>query len=272
MAKTLKLISSQGSSAFYTGKIADKLVAEMERGNGLITAEDLASYSVVERQLVRGSYRGYDVASMPPPSSRGVHLIQMLNILEGWELAQLGHNSAEYLHRLIETARRAYADRSEYLGDPDFYNVPVSALTDKSYARELREGIDLNKAADSAEIAPGSNLPEESPQTTHFSVWDKHGNVVSNTYTLNFSYGSGIAVPGTGFLLNNEMDDFSAKTGVPNAFGLVGGNANAIEGGKRPLSSMTPTLLFKDGKPLIATGSPGGSMILPRKYKVCCSA
>lgn len=262
LAWTLKQIARQGAKGFYRGAVADRIVAEMERGNGLITHEDLAGYKVVERQPVSGSYRGYQVVSMPPPSSGGVHLIQMLNMLEGWELNALGHNSAAYIHALTEVMRRAYADRSKYLGDPDFYDVPVNALLDKAYAGKLRKGIDLAKATPSQDVGPSLELPEESPQTTHYSVWDGQGNVVSNTYTLNFSYGSGISVTGAGFLLNNEMDDFSAKPGVPNAFGLVGGVANAIEPGKRPLSSMTPTLVFKDGKPWLATGSPGGSTII----------
>ena len=262
LANTLKQIASKGSDAFYRGKIAQQIVAEMEQGGGLITLADLANYRVVEREPVIGSYRGYQIASMPPPSSGGVHLIQMLNILEGYDLKSLGHNSAAYLHRLIETMRRAYADRSEYLGDPDFYPVPVEKLIDKDYAAILRSGINLNKASKSSDIGPALKLSEESPQTTHYSVWDKQGNVVSNTYTLNFSFGSGISVSGAGFLLNNEMDDFSAKPGVPNAFGLVGDEANAIEPRKRPLSSMTPTLVFKEGKPVLATGSPGGSTII----------
>lgn len=199
---------------------------------------------------------------MPPPSSGGVHLVQMLNILEGWHLGQLGHNSADYIHRLVESMRLAYADRSEYLGDPDFVAVPVAKLTDKAYAAHLRSRISLDQATPSAEIAPGLAAYEESPQTTHFSVWDEQGNVVSNTYTLNFSYGNGMAVSGAGFLLNNEMDDFSAKSGVPNAYGLIGNDANAIAAGKRPLSSMTPVIVFKDGKPVLVTGSPGGSRII----------
>ncbi|WIO75509.1 gamma-glutamyltransferase [Porticoccaceae bacterium LTM1] len=262
LAKTLKQIAKKGAAGFYEGEVADQIVDEMERGNGLITHEDLKNYRVVERKPVTGSYRGYQVASMPPPSSGGVHLIQMLNILEGWELNKLGHNSAAYLHALTEVMRRAYADRSKYLGDPDFYDVPVEKLLDANYATTLRESIDLAKATPSPLISPGLDLPKESPQTTHFTVWDKQGNVVSNTYTLNFSYGSGIAVEGAGFLLNNEMDDFSSKPGEPNAYGLIGGEANSIEPRKRPLSSMTPTIVFKDGKPWLATGSPGGSTII----------
>ncbi|OUS18453.1 gamma-glutamyltransferase [Gammaproteobacteria bacterium 50_400_T64] len=262
LAATLDKIARQGKDGFYKGEVADKIVAEMGRHGGLISLADLANYKVIEREAVTGTYRGYTIAAMPPPSSGGVHLVQMLNVLEGWELDKLGHNSADYLHRLIETMRRAYADRSEYLGDPDFHPVPVKALTDKAYAKTLRAGIDLNKASASSDIAPGLKQPYESPQTTHFSVWDDAGNVVSNTYTLNFSYGSGIAVEGAGFLLNNEMDDFSAKPGEPNAYGLIGGTANAIEPNKRPLSSMTPTLVFKQGKPVFTTGSPGGSTII----------
>ena len=262
LAATLKQIGNTRGESFYTGSIAKKIIAEMQKQGGLISAEDLAAYRVVERKAVTGTYRGYDIAAMPPPSSGGVHLVQMLNILEGWQLPTLGHNGANYLHRLIESMRRAYADRSEYLGDPDFNPVPIAELTDKKYAAKLRDSIDLGTATPSGDIKPGLDLPEESPQTTHFSVWDKHGNVVSNTYTLNFSYGSGIAVTGAGFLLNNEMDDFSAKPGVPNAYGLVGGEANAIEPRKRPLSSMTPVMVFKDGKPVLTTGSPGGSSII----------
>ncbi len=262
LAHTLRLIATRGSDGFYRGETADKLVAEMGNGRGLITHQDLANYRVVERMPVSGTYRGHDIVSMPPPSSGGIHLVQMLNILEGWDLSALGHNSASYLHRLIESMRRAYADRSKYLGDPDFHPVPVAGLIDKKYATQLRAGINLNQASASVDIAPALKLAPESPQTTHYSVWDKEGNVVSNTYTLNFSYGSGISVPGAGFLLNNEMDDFSAMAGVPNAYGLVGDEANAIAGGKRPLSSMTPTLVFKNGKPVLATGSPGGSTII----------
>lgn len=265
LANTLQIISDKGKEGFYKGSIADMIIAEIKHGNGVMTHEDLANYRVVERKPVIGTYKGYTIASMPPPSSGGVHLIQMLNILEGWDLKQLGHNSGAYLHRLIETMRRAYADRSQYLGDPDFFPVPVSILTDKAYAAKLRGEIETNRASISSQIKPGVILPKESPQTTHFSVWDSAGNVVSNTYTLNFSYGNGIAVEGAGFLLNNEMDDFSAKPGVPNAYGLIGDEANAIEPRKRPLSSMTPTIVFKDLKakePVMATGSPGGSTII----------
>jgi len=262
LARTLRAIATGGRQAFYEGEIAARIVAEMAAHDGLITAADLAGYRVVERAPVQGSYRGYRIAAMPPPSSGGVHLVQMLNVLEGWDLAAQGHNGAAYLHRLIEAMRRAYADRSRYLGDPDFVPVPVAELTAKSYGARLRAAIDLERATPSSAVAPGLEVQPESPQTTHFSVWDRQGNVVSNTYTLNFSYGSGIAVAGAGFLLNNEMDDFSAQPGAPNAFGLLGGDANAIAPGKRPLSSMTPVILFRDGRPVLATGSPGGPVII----------
>jgi gamma-glutamyltranspeptidase/glutathione hydrolase len=199
---------------------------------------------------------------MPPPSSGGVHLIQMLNMLELFPLAKLGHNGADGLHLMAEAMKLVYADRARHLGDPDFWAVPIKGLTSKAYAKSLAAGIDPRRARPSVQISHGDPAPYESNETTHFSVMDGAGNVVSNTYTLNFSFGTGIVAPGTGILLNNEMDDFSAKPGVPNAFGLVGGEANAIQGGKRPLSSMTPTIVFKDGQPLLATGSPGGSRII----------
>lgn len=262
LAATLERIANDGLAGFYAGKTAELITAQMQQSQGLITKKDLLQYRVVERQPVTGQYRGYTVASMPPPSSGGVHIVQMLNMLEAWDLASLGHNSAAYLHRLIEVMRRAYADRSRHLGDPDFHTVPLKTLTAKGYAQQMRQRISLNKARRSRHVAPSVIPAKESPETTHFVVWDKQGNVVSNTYTLNFSYGSGIAVSGAGFLLNNEMDDFAAKPGVPNAYGLVGGKANAVEPYKRPLSSMSPTLVLKDGKPIIATGSPGGSTII----------
>ena len=247
--------------------LRDKIVAAMEAGGGIITHDDLKNYTVVEREAVSGTYQDYKVVAMPPPSSGGVHVVQMLNVLEGWDLKAIGHNSAAYIHRLTETMKYAYADRSKYLGDPDFFNVPQAALIDKNYARSIREKINLERATPSTEIAPAPSLPYESNDTTHFSVMDKAGNMVANTYTLNFSYGNGKSVPGAGFLLNNEMDDFSAKPGTPNAFGLLGGEANAIEAGKRPLSSMTPIFLFKGGEPLLATGSPGGSTIITAVFQ-----
>lgn len=262
LARSLELIANQGPDAFYRGEIAKKIATDMEANGGLITLEDLKNYRALERAPVRGTYRGYEIYSMPPPSSGGVHLVQLLNILEDYPIAFLGHNTANTIHVMAEAMKLAYADRSRYLGDPDFWNVPVAGLTSKAYAAKLRERISLRHATPSKNIKPGDPLPYESNETTHFSVMDGAGNVVSNTYTLNFSFGSGIVAAGTGILLNNEMDDFSAKAGVPNAYGLIGGEANAIEPGKRPLSSMTPTILFRDGKPLLATGSPGGSRII----------
>jgi gamma-glutamyltranspeptidase / glutathione hydrolase len=272
LAKTLKQISKNGASGFYEGPVAALIVEEMAANGGLITLEDLKNYRAVEREAVKGSYRGYEIISMPPPSSGGVHVIEMLNILEGYDLAALGHNSADYIAVLVEAMRRAYADRSEYLGDPDYYHVPVEALTDKKYAARLRSQIDPAKATRSTDVRPGLYLPKESPQTTHFSVADKMGNAVAVTTTLNFTFGSGYSVDGAGFLLNNEMDDFSAKPGAPNGFGLIGGAANAIEPGKRPLSSMTPTIVLKDGTPWLVTGSPGGSTIINIVLQVILNA
>lgn len=262
LAKTLKEVSAKGTAGFYEGWVADRIVDAMQTGGGLITHADLKNYVVKEREAIEGTYRDYKVVSMPPPSSGGVHVIQMLNVLEGWDMKSLGHNSADYLHRLTESMKYAYADRSKYLGDPDFFNVPVTALTSKDYAATIRDRINLEAATPSTEIAPAPSLPDESKDTTHFSTMDAAGNMVANTYTLNFSYGNGRTVAGAGFLLNNEMDDFSAKPGTPNGFGLIGAEANAIEAGKRPLSSMTPVLLFKNGQPFMTTGSPGGSTII----------
>ena len=262
LARTLKLIAKHGPEAFYEGAIADLIAAEMQRGGGYVDKASLAAYEPKLREVVRGEYRGYEVATMPPPSSGGVHLVQMLNVLEHFPVAELGAGSADAVHLLAEVARLAYADRSKHLGDPDFYNVPVEWLTSEAYAEELAQSIDMTSARSSTEVAPGVAPLPESDDTTHYSVIDADGNVVSNTYTLNFSYGSGISVPGAGFLLNNEMDDFVSKPGVPNAFGLLGGEANSIAALKRPLSSMTPTIVFADGEPWFATGSPGGSRII----------
>jgi len=262
LAKTLKEIAAKGAAGFYQGWVADRIVDTMKASDGLIRHEDLLNYVAKERSAITGTFRDYSVVAMPPPSSGGVHVVQMLNVLEGWDMKSLGHNSASYIHRLTESMKYAYADRSKYLGDPDFFNVPVKALTDKGYAGTIRGKIKLDAATPSTEIAPAPDLPDESKDTTHFSTMDAAGNMVSNTYTLNFSYGNGRTVEGAGFLLNNEMDDFSAKPGTPNGFGLIGGVANAIEPGKRPLSSMTPVMLFKNGQPLMATGSPGGSTII----------
>lgn len=268
LSQTLARISEQGRSGFYAGKTANLIVAQMKRTGGLITSKDLANYKVVERQPVCGSYRKKRLCAMPPPSSGGIHLLQMLNILENFDLNKMGHNSAAYIHHLVEAMRSAYADRSLYLGDPDFTVVPVNQLIDKDYAKTLSQQIDAQKARRSNTVYPGldkwiDSKHSESEETTHFSVWDQQGNIVSNTYTLNFAYGNGIAVEGAGFLLNNEMDDFSAKPGSANGYGLIGGSANAIQPQKRPLSSMTPTILFDENeKPMLATGSPGGSTII----------
>lgn len=262
LAESLKRISKAGSKGFYEGETAEKLVAAVQEAGGIMTLDDLKAYKVMEREPVRGNYRGLEVVSMPPPSSGGIHIIQMLNVLEHFPMGELGHNSAQSIHFMAETMKRAYADRSEYLGDPDFVKVPVKALTSKAYGDAIAKTIAANKATQSDDIKPGKLAPYESDQTTHYSVVDKWGNAVSNTYTLNFSYGSGMVARGTGILLNNEMDDFAAKPGSPNGYGLLGGDANAVEPQKRPLSSMSPTIVMKDGKPFIVTGSPGGSRII----------
>jgi len=262
LAQSLRLIGQQGAKVFYEGAIAQKIAAEMAPHAGAITLADLKNYKVVEREPVRGSYRGYQIVTMPPPSSGGAHLIQILNMMERWPMNQWGVNSAQSVHHMAESMKLAYADRSEYLGDPDFVKIPLKGLTSKRYAEQLAKGIDANKARDAKAIKPGQPQPYESDQTTHYSVVDKAGNAVAVTYTLNTNFGSGIVAKGTGILLNNEMDDFSAKPGVANAYGLVGGDANAVAAGKRPLSSMTPTLVLKDGKPTLVTGSPGGARII----------
>ena len=262
LAKSLRLIAKQGAKAFYQGEIATKIAKEMQSHGGTMTLEDLKAYKVVERQPIIGDYRGYKVVTMPPPSSGGVHLIEILNMLEHYPIKEDGVNSAKNIHHMAESMKLAYADRSEYLGDPDFVKIPVTGLTSKAYANERVKTIDDNKARPSSTIKPGKPQPYESDQTTHFSVMDKAGNAVAVTYTLNLNFGSGIVAAGTGILLNNEMDDFSVKPGVPNAFGLVGGAANAIEAKKRPLSSMTPTIVMKNNKPWLVTGSPGGARII----------
>ena len=262
LAKSLRLIAKQGAKAFYQGEIATKIAKEMQSHGGTMTLEDLKAYKVVERQPIIGDYRGYKVVTMPPPSSGGVHLIEILNMLEHYPIKEDGVNSAKNIHHMAESMKLAYADRSEYLGDPDFVKIPVTGLTSKAYANERVKTIDDNKARLSSTIKPGKPQPYESDQTTHFSVMDKAGNAAAVTYTLNLNFGSGIVVEGTGILLNNEMDDFSVKPGVPNAFGLVGGAANAIEAKKRPLSSMTPTIVMKNNKPWLVTGSPGGARII----------
>lgn len=268
LAHSLRLIAEKGAKGFYEGETAVKIVNAVQDAGGIMTLDDLKHYKVVEREPVRGEYRGYQVVSMPPPSSGGVHIIQMLNVLQQFPIDKLGHNTAQTIHLMAETMKYAYSDRSEYLGDPDFYKVPVNALTNADYAQKIASKIAINKTTPSSEIKPGKLAPYESDQTTHFSVVDKWGNAVSNTYTLNFSYGSGLVAKGTGILLNNEMDDFSAKPGVPNGYGLVGGDANAVEGNKRPLSSMSPTIVMKDGKAFLITGSPGGSRIITTTLQI----
>ena len=262
LANSLETIATQGPRAFYEGPLAEKIVAGVRANGGIMTLDDLKAYRAIERAPVRGSYRGYGVASMPPPSSGGVHLIQMLNILEGFQLRRFGAGSAATYHLMIEAMKPAYADRAEFLGDPAFVNVPVAGLTSKRYASELRSAMDLERARPAQSIKPGKPAPREGDNTTHYSVVDKDGNAVANTYTLNFFYGLGLVAEGTGILLNNELDDFAAKPGAPNAFGLVGGDANAPGPGKRPLSSMSPTIVFHDGRVFLVTGTHGGSRII----------
>jgi len=268
LAETLKRIAENGIKGFYEGKTAELIVAEMKKGNGLITLDDLKNYEPQIRKPVHGTYRGYDIYSMSPPSSGGAHIIQILNILEPYPIRNLGHNSAKTIHLMAEAMTRAYADRSKYLGDSDFVDVPLDGITSKEYAAALRAEIDPNFASNSQNILPGNPADFESNETTHFSIADQFGNVVANTYTINFSYGSGIVVEGAGFLLNNEMDDFSAKPGVPNAYGLLGGEANKVEPNKRMLSSMSPTIVMKDDKNFLVAGSPGGSRIITTTLQV----
>ena len=268
LAASMKLIAEEGPSAFYEGPIAEKIVTAVEAAGGNLTLEDFKTYEVKLREPISGTYRGYEIASMPPPSSGGIHIVQILNTLEGLPLGFLGHNSADSIHMIAEAMKYAYADRSEYLGDPDFFDVPIGELTSKSYAADILGNISQGRAATAAEIGPGDLAPYESSETTHFSVVDADGNAVSNTYTINFTYGTGMVADGTGILLNNELDDFSVKPGVPNAYGLIGGEANAVEARKRPLSSMSPTIVLKDGKPFLITGSPGGSRIITTTLQV----
>ena len=262
LADSLKAIAERGPKGFYAGRTAEAIVETVQMSGGRMTVEDLASYEVKVREPVRGTYRGHEIVSMPPPSSGGVHIVQILNILEGVPLAFLGSGAAETLHWMAEAMKLAYADRSVFLGDPDHVDIPVKGLTSKAYAEKLRGAISGSRVRAATGIRAGDPAPYESAETTHFSVVDKDGNAVSNTYTLNFSYGVGFMAAGTGILLNNELDDFSAKPGVPNAYGLIGGAANAAAPRKRPLSSMSPTMVFKDGELLLVTGSPGGSRII----------
>lgn len=265
LAETLKAIAKDGPRAFYQGRIAAQIADAVVKAGGIMSKDDLANYRAIERAVVRGSYRGYDIVSMPSPSSGGVHLIEMLNVLEGYDLAKLPREQA--LHVEIEAMKRAYADRAMFMGDPDAVSMPVTGLISKQYAASLRAGIGT-RATPSADIRPGKPGEYEGRNTTHFSIIDRDGNAVSNTYTLNFSYGSGLVAEGTGVLLNNELDDFTAKPGAANAYGLIGFTANLPGPGKRPLSSMTPTIVLKDGKVFLVTGSPGGSRIISAVLQV----
>ena len=262
LAKTLKRIARYGRDGFYSGPVAQLIVEEMKRGNGLITKEDLMNYESRYRDPVLGTYKGHDIISMGPPSSGGALLINMLNMLENYPMDTLGFNSSNYIHLMTEVQRRAYADRAEHMGDPDFWDVPISMLTSKSYAKKRIKNIDLNKATLSNTISASKKEIYESTETTHYSVVDRWGNAVSVTTTINLNYGNGCVVDGAGFFLNNEMDDFSSKPGIPNAFGLIGNEANSVEPNKRPLSSMTPAIVLKDNKPFLVIGSPGGSTII----------
>ncbi len=262
LASVIEAIGRDGARAFYDGPVAAKIVASVRAAGGRMTQDDLKSYRAAERAPLHGLYRGHEIVAMPPPSSGGVHIIELLNVLEGFPLAAQGADSAANIHLLAEAMKLAYADRAAYLGDPDQVPVPVKGLISKAYAERLRAEISLKSARPSAEIKVFDPMPYESAQTTHFSIIDNDGNAVANTYTLNFSYGLGLVAEGTGILLNNELDDFAAKPGAPNAYGLVGGAANAPGPRKRPLSSMAPTLLFRDGELELVTGSPGGSRII----------
>jgi len=267
LATTLQAIAAQGARGFYQGPVAEKLAAGIRDAGGIMTTEDLKSYQAIVRAPVRGSYRGHDIVSMPQPSSGGVVLLEALNILEGFPMGDMKQGSAPSLHVMIEAMKRGYADRARYLGDPAFINAPIATLISKDYAGRQRASIDLDRATPWTD-ALSATPPREGSNTTHFSVVDGSGNAVSNTYTLNFSYGVGLVAEGTGVLLNNELDDFTAAPGAPNAFGLVGFEANLPGPGKRPLSSMSPTIVLKDGKPVLVTGSPGGSRIISTVLQV----
>ena len=262
LAWTLSEIAEHGVDAFYIGSVAKKIVADMEAHNGLITMQDLANYQVLEREPVRGTFRGFDIAAMPAPSSGGTHVIQMLNILENFPLAKMGPESADALHIIAEAMKFSYADRSKYLGDPDFVEVPTEALISKDYARGLAAKISMNRALPSDEIAPGDLAIYESDETTHYSVVDAEGNMVGNTYTLMFSFGSGVVIEGTGILMNNNMGNFTLRSDIPDAFGLMGSENNLIRPNRRPVSSMSPVMVSRDGQPILMTGSPGGSKII----------
>jgi gamma-glutamyltranspeptidase/glutathione hydrolase len=274
LAKTLTRIAADPAD-FYHGKIAAEMAVFLQKNGGLITREDLAAYEAKDRKPLTGSYRGYEIVTAPPPSSGGIVLLESLNIVSGYDLSKMGDRTPEQVHYLVEAYRRAYMDRGDYLGDPDFTAMPLKQMADPAYAAAWRKSIDPVKPSPSATLvrpegfmpappaaSPSHGASGEKPETTHFSVVDKDGNAVSCTTTLNGFFGSGVTVPGLGFPLNNEMDDFASKTGVPNMFGLIQGPANAIGPGKRPLSSMTPTMVLKDGKLVLVLGSPGGSTII----------
>ena len=267
LAKTLELIKKKGRDGFYKGETADKIVAEMKKGNGFITHEDLGNYHSVWREPIVGDYKGYKIISMGPPSSGGIALVQLLKMVEAYPLQDWPANDINTIHLMAEAERRVYADRATHLGDKDYYPVPIKQLFDANYLKGRMENFNSEKASLSKEIQAGSFAVKESEETTHYSVVDKWGNAVSVTTTLNGSYGSRIVVSGAGFLLNNEMDDFSIKPGYPNMYGLVGGEANAIEAGKRMLSSMTPTIVEKDSKLFMVVGSPGGSTIITSVFQ-----
>nr|WP_222621656.1 gamma-glutamyltransferase [Pontibacter cellulosilyticus] len=267
LARTLERIRDNGRDGFYKGETADLIVKEMQRGNGIISHQDLENYTAAWRQPITGKYKDYKVISMGPPSSGGVALLQLLTMVEPYNLSKYGWQSPETIQLMVEAERRAYADRAAYLGDPDFVKVPVEQLLDEDYLKDRMKSVDLARATASNEIKEGSLPVYESEQTTHLSIVDAAGNAVSVTTTLNGSYGSKVVVEGAGFLLNNEMDDFSVKPGSPNMYGLVGGKANAIAPGKRMLSSMTPTIVEKDGKLFMVVGTPGGSTIITSVYQ-----
>ncbi len=267
LANTLRIIASQGREGFYEGQIAKKIASEMKKNNGLITEDDLKKYNPIWRKPLISNYRDTQIITMGPPSSGGLHVIQMLNIVENYDLKNIGHNSTNYINLLAEVMKYAYSDRSKYLGDPDFYDVPVEKIISKDYAAEINDNIDIGRSTPVDDIYPGKFLDRESHETTHFSVVDEEGNVVSMTYTLNSTFGSKVVVKGTGILMNNEMDDFSAAPGVPNQFNLLGADANAIAPYKRPLSSMTPTIVLKNNELFFTTGSPGGARIISAVFQ-----
>jgi gamma-glutamyltranspeptidase/glutathione hydrolase len=262
LARTLQRIAKLGSQDFYEGETAKLLADAMAKNGGLITLADLKNYAAIERVPLTGKYRNYDVITAPPPSSGGIGILQMMGMLEGSGYQKSGAGSAASIHVMAEAMRRFYADRSQYLGDPDFFKVPAAGLLDPAYIRKRAASIDPNHATPSGQILPGHPAGSESSETTHYNVVDAEGNAVAVTYTLNGGFGNGITVPGAGFLLNNEMDDFSAKPGAANMFGLVQGKSNDIQPGKRPLSAMTPTILLRDGKLFMVVGAPGGSRII----------